>query len=203
MSAPSIGAEPFGDGAVRFALREGTDLRAILDAMRGLPGVFDVVVTERHVCVHFDPEYPPMGLEAALDRAVHGSTAPGQRRLTIIRARYDGADLNGVATYANLSVDEVIAIHSAREYVVRFVGFMPGFAYLGDLDSRIAAPRLATPRPRVPARAIAIAGERTGVYPFVSPGGWNLIATALDFEPFTAAHGAALALGDRVRFEPA
>ena len=110
-------------------------------------------------------------------------------------------DLAAVAERVGLAVDDVALLHASREYTVCAVGFLPGFAYLGEVDARIAVPRLATPRPRVPALAVGLAGGRTGIYPFASPGGWNLIATAVDFTPFHPDTGARLALGDRVLFE--
>jgi 5-oxoprolinase (ATP-hydrolysing) subunit A len=89
------------------------------------------------------------------------------------------------------------------EHVVRLLGFLPGFAYLGPVAPSLVLARRATPRPRVEAGAIGIAGGYTGVYPFASPGGWHLVAHAVDFAPFDLARGARLGLGDRVRFEVA
>jgi KipI family sensor histidine kinase inhibitor len=86
-----------------------------------------------------------------------------------------GIDLAVVAKHAQLSVEEVITLHQSTEYRVYAIGFAPGFAYLGDVDSRIATPRLATPRAKVPRGAIAIADQQTAVYPAQSPGGWNII----------------------------
>jgi UPF0271 protein len=80
---------------------------------------------------------------------------------------------------------------------------MPGFAYLDGLDERLRLPRRATPRTRVPAGSVAIAGARSGIYPFASPGGWHLLGRVVDFVAFDRAHGATLRSGDRVRFEPA
>ena len=95
-----------------------------------------------------------------------------------IPVRYGGAggpDLEAVAARAGLSPDEVVEIHAGTEYRCYMLGFMPGFAYLGPLDPRIATPRLATPRSLVPAGSVGIAGRQTGVYPVDSPGGWQLI----------------------------
>ena len=86
-----------------------------------------------------------------------------------------GEDLEALADRAAMSVDEIIELHSGTEYRVYAIGFAPGFAYLGQVDERIAAPRLATPRQKVPRGAVAIADRQTAVYPAVSPGGWNLI----------------------------
>jgi UPF0271 protein len=201
--APSaIAITPFGDGALRLALPPGVAPRGAFDALRALAGVTDVVVTERHACVYFDPATPPADLAVVVARLREApASSAAQGPLVTVRARYDGPDLARVAAHAGLTPDAVVAIHTAREYTVRVVGFLPGFAYLGELDPRIAVARLASPRARVPAGAIGIAGARTGVYPSASPGGWNLVGTAVDFVAFRPDVGATLALGDRVRFE--
>lgn len=200
--AKEFQAESLGDGALRITLPDPVDARAVLQALRTLPCVLDVVVTERYACVYFDPATPPDDPAAALARIMRVSPAVIARPPVIIRARYDGPDLARVAEYAGLTSNEVIEIHAARAYTVLVIGFMPGFAYLGEVDPRIAAPRLPSPRTRVPAGAVGIAGPRTGIYPFNSPGGWNLIASAIGFTGFHPTAGAALQLGDRVRFEP-
>ena len=199
--------EPLGDGASRFALPEGTDPRAALRALRECAGIVDAIVCETHACVYFDE--PPEWLTtdgaarakvmASIARAsAITSTAP---RLHAVRVRYDGEDLGLVAARASLSSLDVARVHASREYVVRMIGFQPGFAYLGDVEAAIATPRRASPRTRVPAGAVAIGGRYTGVYPFASSGGWNLVGTTLDFTAFDPARGATFALGDRVRFE--
>ena len=88
---------------------------------------------------------------------------------------YDGEDLAFVAEYNQLSIEEVINIHTFPIYSVYMMGFLPGFAYLGGLDARIATPRKPTPRTKVPAGSVGIAGNQTGIYPSESPGGWQLI----------------------------
>ncbi len=122
--------------------------------------------------------------------------------LPVYYAPEAGADLEALALRSGLSVAEVIAIHSATEYRVYAIGFAPGFAYLGEVDERIAAPRLTTPRQRVPRGAVAIADRQTAVYPAVSPGGWNLIGLCPTrmFDP-QAQPTMPVAVGDRVRFE--
>jgi UPF0271 protein len=157
-------------------------------------------VTERHALVAFDPGLPPLDVADAIARALSEpspATAPSEHR---IHVRYDGADLDEVAAMTRLSRAEVIAIHSQSAYVVAAVGFLPGFAYLRGTDGRLIVPRRERPRPRVEPLSVAIAGPYTGVYPFPSPGGWNLVGTAVGFAPFDPRSGATLALGDRVRF---
>ncbi|WP_232848907.1 5-oxoprolinase subunit PxpB [Amphritea pacifica] len=126
--------------------------------------------------------------------------------LVILPAYYStesGPDLEALAQRADLSIEEVIKIHSEMEYRVYAIGFAPGFAYLGEVDARIAAPRLATPRTKVPRGAIAIADRQTAVYPAVSPGGWNLIGLCPTrmFDP-KAEPTMPVQVGDRVRFNP-
>ena len=114
-----------------------------------------------------------------------------------------GPDLEALAERAQLSIDDVIALHSSTEYRVYAIGFAPGFAYLGQVDERIAAPRLSTPRQKVPRGAIAIADRQTAVYPAQSPGGWNLIGRCPTrmFNPDIKPH-MPVGVGDRVRFKP-
>jgi len=116
----------------------------------------------------------------AVDPARTTSSAPIE-----VQVRYDGEDLESVATAVGLDVDEVVSLHSAAEYVVAFCGFAPGFGYLRGLDPRLQLPRRATPRTRVPAGSVAIAAEFTAVYPRPSPGGWHLLGST-----------------DRVMFDP-
>lgn len=197
----SLRSEALGEGALRLVLPAHLERRAVLEALRATPGVVDVVVGEGHVCLSFEPSAPVEDPRRVLARLAGLPGTVREPPLVTIRVRYDGPDLGAVAEQVGLAVDDVALLHASREYTVRNVGFLPGFAYLGDVDARIAVPRLATPRTRVPALAVGLAGERTGIYPFASPGGWNLIATAVDFTPFHPDTGATLALGDRVLFE--
>lgn len=196
--------EPFGDGAWRLTLAPEVHARPLLDALREVPRVVDAVVAEEHALVTFDPASPPSRaqVEDAVARACAASAKPELGREHVVRVRYDGADMKEVARATGLTVHDVAALHAASSYAVAAIGFLPGFAYLRGLDARLVLPRRTSPRARVPALALGIAGPYTGVYPFASPGGWHLVGTAVGFLPFDARSGAALALGDRVRFEP-
>jgi len=154
----------------------------------------------------FDPEV----IEPEIaERRVRDLLAPGPRfgaiagssRVIEIPTRYDGADLADVAQRSGMSIDELVAVHSGREYAAIFLGFLPGFAYCGRLDTRIIAPRLERPREKVPAGAVAVADGQTAVYPFASPGGWRLIGTTdvVMFDP-RATEPTRIRAGDRVRF---
>jgi UPF0271 protein len=194
--------EAFGDAAWRVRLPEGAGGRAVLDRLRALPRVVDAVVTERHALVTFDPAAPPQGVEAAIEQALSAPASAVSSREHVVRVRYDGQDLAEVARAAGVSVAEAVALHAGGAYVVAAIGFLPGFAYLRGLDPRLEVPRRESPRPRVPPLSVAVAGPYSGIYPFASPGGWNVVGTALGFAAFDASAGAALALGDRVRFTP-
>jgi len=113
-----------------------------------------------------------------------------------------GPDLEVIAERGNISIEDVIDIHQQQEYRVYAIGFAPGFAYLGEVDERIAAPRLATPRQKVPRGAVAIADRQTAVYPAVSPGGWNLIGLC-PTRMFDPARNPSMPVkaGDRIRFD--
>ena len=147
-------------------------------------------------------------VRAAMRSALDGltvSNAQQQGSLVILPVYYSaesGPDLQGLADGAGLSVDEVIAIHQQAEYRVYAIGFAPGFAYLGEVDERIAAPRLATPRQKVPRGSVAIADRQTAVYPAQSPGGWNLIGVCPQrmFDP-NLIPSMPVQVGDRIRFD--
>ena len=192
---------PLGDCALRCTLPGGIDRRAAFELLKHWPLVIDAVVTERHACITFDPTHPPAPPWDALEGPLPPLAERPRRHL--IRVRYDGEDLAEVAAAAKLSIDEVIQLHMGRVYQVLLIGFLPGFAYCGEVDPKLQLSRRPTPRPRVPAHAVAIAARYTGVYPLASPGGWHLLGTAIDFAPFSAATGSLWSVGDRVQFAAA
>ncbi len=189
-----------GDGALRLPRPRGKNGAAIVEAVRKWPGVVDVALTEAWIGVifaeHASPRVDPSSL-AALE-ALPADDAPS--RTIEIGVRYDGVDLEEVARACGKDAAEVVALHSRAEYTVLFLGFQPGFAYLGGLPKALEVSRLATPRARVPKNAVAIAGPYAGVYPFESPGGWRILGTAVSVELFDTTRGALLMPGDRVRF---
>jgi UPF0271 protein len=199
VSAP---IERFGDAAFRLRIPSGANARVLLGALLAVPDVLDAIVAEEHVLVTFAPSTPPE-LEA-LASAVRDRQVPADpvasRTERVVAVRYDGPDLDELARACGMTVGEVIRAHTGATYEVAFLGFLPGFAYLRGLDPRLVVPRRATPRPRVGALSLGIAGPYTGIYPFASPGGWNLLGTVKDFAPFDTSTGARLQLGDRVRF---
>ncbi|WP_197491683.1 MULTISPECIES: 5-oxoprolinase subunit PxpB [Emticicia] len=123
------------------------------------------------------------------------------KRIIEIPVFYDGEDLAYVADYHQISEAQVVELHTNPTYRVYMMGFLPGFAYMGGLDARIATPRRATPRTKVPAGSVGIAGNQTGIYPSESPGGWQLIGrTELQLYTPNATEITLLKTGDLVKF---
>lgn len=146
----------------------------------GLPGVVDIVPASRTILVKLAgprfqaPTRQRLGELRMQPDAV--AAEPARAGVDVsIDVVYDGADLHEVATLTGLTPAQVIAAHTGTPWRVAFGGFAPGFAYLVDGDSRLAVPRRAEPRTTVPAGAVALAGEFSGIYPRQSPGGWQLI----------------------------
>lgn len=196
---PSTGAE--GRRAVGA-------LTALLDA-HPVPGVVDLSPAAQSLLLRFDPlEQEHAGLAtqvtAFLER-LDQAPVRESRRITI-PVEYGGSagpDLEDVARLTGLTPEEVVARHAAGLYEVLFLGFSPGFAYLGGLDEALHCPRLQRPRTVVPAGSVGIAGGQTAVYPSATPGGWRLVGrtTLTLFDP-AAQPMTLLDRGDAVRFEP-
>ena len=172
--------------------------------------VRDIVPSYCSVGVHFDPLLTDLGaLERVVveeaDRAGHDAFET-ERQPIEIPVQYGGEagpDVEAVAEWASCAPDNVIEWHAARTYRVYMLGFVPGFSYMGRVDSRIAAPRRRVPRDRVPPGSVGIAGEQTGVYPIATPGGWQIIGrtSAVMFDP-SRSPASLLQPGDLVRFVP-
>lgn len=169
-------------------------------------GVHEVLPGMNNLTLLFDPlEIEASELEIQVFAAWPQLTATAiEGRQIEIPVRYggeDGPDLADVAAHTGLTPAEVVQRHAAADYIVYFLGFLPGFAFMGGLPTSLATPRRAEPRTAVPARSVGIGGEQTGIYPLVSPGGWQLIGrTSIELfdpknEPPTL-----LRPGDRVRF---
>ena len=207
--------EPLGDSALLVVLGEGTDpelmerVVGLVDRIgrADLAGVRDIVPAYGSVAVHFDPLAPDAdALAARLARvaaAAESHAQPSPRTTHVLPVRYDGPDLADVAERTGLSPAEVIRRHSEPRYRAYFLGFAPGFAYLGPLDPSLVLPRRTEPRRRVPPGSVAIAGAQTGVYPLETPGGWHLIGRTevVLFDPARDPPNL-LAAGDGVRFSP-
>ncbi len=128
---------------------------------------------------------------------------PRQVEIPVCYGGEYGPDLNDVAAMHGMTPEQAIELHASTNYLVYFLGFVPGFAYLGELPEALATPRLATPRRRVPRGSVGIAGNQTGVYPFATPGGWRLLGrTPIAMFRSDRDGLSLLSIGDRVRFVP-
>ncbi len=198
----------FGDGIDPELNRRVRELHlAIQEA--GLPGVVESVPSYRSLLVYYDPRLVcAEDLMAELDplaRQEGESVFPPPMVIEIptIYGGHYGQDLDFVARHNGLSPEEVICLHSEREYLIYMLGFIPGFAYLGGVSPRIRTPRLATPRARIPAGSVGIAESQTGIYPAESPGGWRIIGrTPLELFDPAKEPPALLQAGNYVRFAP-
>jgi len=213
--------EPLGDAALyaEFSLTLDLQVNGALQAVavalreRAPPWLRDVVPSFGGVALHFDldhAEVPAAPLEAAaellrdcLKAAARASKTGRQVEVPVCYDPDFGLDLEEVAARTGIDPAQVVRRHAASEHRVLMVGFAPGQPYIGGLDRRLAVPRRATPRTRVPAGSIAIANAQTVVYPFEIAGGWSVLGrTPLRvFDPLREPPSL-LAPGDRVRFAP-
>jgi KipI family sensor histidine kinase inhibitor len=208
---------PAGDAALVVEFGDRIDeavSRRVISLARDLmrdptPGLSEVVPTYRSLLIHYDPlQSSHQEMVDLVQARVRKSKIPqsSSSRVVELPTAYGGAygpDIAYVADYHDLSVEDVIRIHSERDYYVYMLGFTPGFPYLGGLDAAIATPRLETPRTDVAAGSVGIGGHQTGVYSVASPGGWCIIgrtpAVLFDAQRDPPA---LLRPGDQVRFVP-
>lgn len=183
-------------------------LWALAHAARSWTHIGEAVVGAGNLTLVFDRravgyEEVRSELKAAWKDARVGTVSERTIEVPVRYGGEDGPDLQDVARAGGLSDDDLITVHAGGEYVVAFVGFLPGFAYLEGLDERLRRPRRAQPRARVAAGSVGIAGAQCGVYPFDSPGGWHIIGRTAQrmFDP-NREPAALLQPGDRVRFVP-
>ncbi|WP_090641113.1 5-oxoprolinase subunit PxpB [Paenibacillus sp. UNC496MF] len=223
---------PLGDSAVAVQFGETIDLethervRQLADYLERHPfeGMVEYVPAFLSVTVYYEPfallaarggfddsgaDADPYGLAARLLAGILAKLGGAEKRparIVDIPVCYGGdlgPDLAEVAAQHGLTEQDVIDIHASADYLVYMLGFAPGFAYLGGLPARIATPRRTTPRLSIPAGTVGIAGDQTGVYPIVTPGGWQLIGkTPLPLFLPEAMPPTLLKAGDLVRFRP-
>lgn len=174
-----------------------------------IEGIMDMIPAFSSLLIHYEPlviGYQQLSkrIKGLLDLEL--GDVLKQKRIFHIPVLYGGEygpDLDFVASQANLSPKEVIEIHSSQDYLIYMLGFLPGFPYLGGLDSRIHTPRLANPRIKIPAGSVGIGGAQTGIYPLDSPGGWQLIgATPLLTYQADRKEPILFEAGDYIRFVP-
>ena len=196
-----------GDDLLSISVERPDEAQALAMQLREAGGWLDVVPGIDSVVVRFDAARQS-ATEA--QRAVDDVLARGIQPLDVsdelveIPVNYGGEvgpDLDELSEATGLSADEIVRLHTSREYRVDMVGFTPGFAFIGGLDERLRVTRRKEPRQRVPAGSVGIADERTGLYAMASPGGWTLIGrTSYPLFDATAEQPFALAPGMRVRF---
>jgi inhibitor of KinA len=213
---------PLGDAAVLVELSEVLDLAvnarihqlAAAIRRRALPWIRDVVPALGTLAIHFDPDhcapgFSPRSAAAKLINDCLGGEDAGTLEharsieVPVCYAAELASDLAEVAAHCGLDVEEVIRRHCESPHRVLMLGFVPGHPYIGGLDPALALPRRATPRTKVDAGSVAIANAQTVVYPFATPGGWNVIGRT-PLRVFDAAREppTVFAPGDRVRFVP-
>jgi KipI family sensor histidine kinase inhibitor len=195
---------PCGDAGLLVevdGLDEVLDLHAALEADPPA-GVVDLVPAARTVLVRIDPGQTTVEQVTAAVRSVQPGRRPtSEAPLVELPVTYDGADLDEVGVLTGLGRAGVVAAHTGQPWTVAFVGFAPGFGYLVGEDARLHVARRSTPRTRVPAGAVGLAGEFSGVYPRPSPGGWQLIGrTDVALWDLARDPPALLVAGTRVRF---
>ncbi|MDR2525721.1 MAG: 5-oxoprolinase subunit PxpB [Oscillospiraceae bacterium] len=183
-------------------------IRALREALERKPirGVREYVPTFRSLLVLYEPCV--LGFDRLVKKlqarmAGLRGVAEGKRRVYVIPVCYNGEDLDFVAAHARITREEVVRLHCAPDYLIYMLGFLPGFAYLGGLDAKLHTPRLQNPRTKIPAGAVGIGGEQTGIYPLDSPGGWRLIGRT-PVRPYDASRAQPIlyAAGDFIRFAP-
>ena len=196
---------PCGDRAILVELSDAAQRRRLDATLRRrplegsvehVPGARTVLVVAR------GPEALPQIAAALLDLVLDEDAAPeGAGGEVVVEVRYDGPDLDDVAAHLGIAPSEVVARHTGQRWTVEFAGFAPGFVYLGGSAGGLEVPRRASPRTRIPAGAVGLAGPYSGVYPRPSPGGWQIIGrTAVPLWDPAREPPALLAPGQRVRF---
>jgi KipI family sensor histidine kinase inhibitor len=198
--------EPLGDRAFLARFADEAAAAGWAETVRAAApaGVLDIVLAYDSAAVYADPDAVDLEALEAWLRGVRAAPADATTgRLVRLPVLYDGEDLAEVAARVGLSVAEVIARHSGRDYRVFAIGFLPGYPYAGDLPDELAGlPRRDSPRVRVPAGSVGITGRQTGVYPQESPGGWHLLGrTPLRIVDVQRGRFPIRA-GDRLRFVP-
>lgn len=210
---------PVGDRALLVKFGDTIDLginrkvhalsRAVEEAK--IHGAEECVPTYASLLVYYNPlktsyERMVFGLKD-LEPKIDEYSVKTETRMIVVPTVYGGSfgpDLTSVAEYHKLSEAEAIRLHSETEYAVYMIGFIAGFPYMGKVPEAIATPRLETPRLKIPAGSVGIAGNQTGIYPREAPGGWRIIGRTplVLFNPYAEPQPALFQLGDRVRFKP-
>ncbi len=187
------------------------NLKKITDYLDSLnhKAIKDLLPTYRSIIVYYDPMM--ISFDELKEMVEKNCAADDSQMLSVKKEIIEvpvlyggeyGPDIENIASHNNLTIEEVIDIHTSGEYLVYMLGFTPGFPYLGGMDKRIATPRLTTPRTKIPAGSVGIAGEQTGLYPIESPGGWQLLGrTPLNFFDSAKENPFIVAAGQYIKFK--
>lgn len=214
-----IDIKPLGDLGIRVGFYENGEqkispqinqqIRAFAYTLErdGVPGIVELVPTYVALGVYYDPkqiQYCDLKnrLQAIISR-IEAVELPAARliEIPVLYGGEEGPDLEYVATSHNLTIDEVIKLHTSEPYLVYMMGFAPGFPYLGGLPDEIATPRLTNPRPKIRGGSVGIGGQQTGIYPIDAPGGWQIIGhTPLKLYDLERAEPVFLQAGDYLQF---
>ncbi len=207
--------KPLGDSAILVQLGDAIHpalnarVHALDALLQTIPAIVETVPSYSAVLVHYDPlatSYTQIknSIEEKISLLNDSTHRPSRRlEIPVFYGGASGPDLEPAAATLGLSPSELIRLHSERQYTVYMMGFTPGFPYMGILDEKLILPRLSSPRPRVPAGSVAIAGSQTGIYPIDSPGGWHILGrTPLTLFDPTSENPFLFAPGDVVKFVP-
>lgn len=205
--------KPLGDSAILIQLGNAIDpilnqrVHTLSTLLQTIPAIIETIPAYCTVLVHYDPFATTYNqiknlIEEKISLLDESTHRPSRRlEIPVLYGSASGPDLEPAAATLALSPSELIRLHSEHEYTVYMMGFTPGFPYMGILNEKLNMPRLSTPRTRVPAGSVAIAGSQTGIYPVDSPGGWHIIGhTPLKlFDPLSE-NPFLFAPGDTVKF---
>ncbi len=186
-------------------------IRSLTNALENehINGIIECIPTYRSLLINYDPSIiSGTKLIKKIKKYLSASSEmqDNEKKIYVIPVCYEGEfapDIDNVCKHNNLTKEEVIAIHSGRDYLIYMLGFLPGFPYLGGLDERIHTPRLESPRKSIPGGSVGIGGKQTGIYPMASPGGWQLIGRT-PVKPYDPDREDPIlySAGDYIRFKP-
>lgn len=198
----------FGN-AVDIEINKKVHALAAKISKRQIKGVTELLPTFRSLMIYYNPRqtsFADIKKEIVSLENIENSAGSEKKKILKIPCCYGarfGCDLAYMENHTGLDREEIIKIHSASDYKIYMMGFLPGFVYLGGLDKRLEMPRLKTPRIKIQAGAVGIGGNQTGVYPLTSPGGWRLMgATPVDFYDPKREKPVLCAAGEYIRFVP-
>lgn len=195
----------FGERALLIELPDFAGVQALLARIHDLPGAIDIVPAAKTIMVNLDTAV--LSLAGAIDeiqaRAKEATEVTVRGKRVEIPVEYSGEDLAQVAELHGMSVAELIEWHTSQDFTAAFGGFAPGFCYLLPTEKTLVTPRLSSPRAKIPAGSVGLAGEFSGIYPGDSPGGWQLIGhTDAPLWDLSRPSPALITPGDSVRFVP-